>query len=795
MKKIYLILCVKIIWGSLSSSTYPVLNEIYHNAPSPSTGTKWIEIYNPSPYSWPLKDWKLQTAGASFVTKFIFPEIMLLPGSFIVVGESNVQIKDFSATLDLANNSSYTAGVRLVSADGQYSDTILYGTPNTRNLPDDVNDPGLSFVQRSPQGFSLARKPNGQDTNTISDWEVSEIITPGSENFIYINLAIQNIFIENKDNTNLLHTLIHNLSTKDVDIKHLHLSIIINQQIYLEEISNIIYNNDIIEFIARIDLIPNALNTIIVEISYPHNINSAQTMRQIDFWSGYKPIIINEVQYQPLAPEPEWIEFFNRTEVIFEINKGTIKDASGSYSPFVATIAPHDFLVITRNKNAFLVAHPYTNSEKIIQTSSWAILNDSADTIEFYIGEGALIDSMSYLGSPSQRGKSYERISPLDTESNTWGYSQSSFYSTPLARNSLTPADEAVQIIKVEIISANQQLLHRIDIENTGLNDVPAVDLILFSQTENMNEFEYLCKATVVPGNVAELSTSFPLSPGYTYFLYQLTAGTVEYDRYLYSYLNTKPPVVINEIMYNPNTGEPVWLELIKNRDQMPIQGIKLFVTADSVHVPYFASDFALLTVSPSDTTFLRSHYQIPLSIPIFRGLRNLRNSGERLILKDYHANLYETFNYTPSFSPIKGISAERISPLLPPENQNWTSSLSTSTPGKRNSVQMMVVPAASFVKIKPNPFSPYRGEHCLIQISVSEQIVRVNLVIFDLKGREIIKLADNMPTPGEYTYIWNGKNHQKKVVSPGAYPLYLNIESTSGRQIYQARNLIYIGY
>ena len=792
----------------LFSGEFPIINEVMYNPSTPITRRKWVEIYNPSMFPWSLHGWMIQTAGTEFRTDFTFPDIWIEPNQYIVIGESNVTFADFTAVLNIPNTNNVTKGVRLISNDGRFVDTILWDFPNVNNLPDDANNPAFQFVLPSPQGYSLARRPNGFDSNSITDWESTRFPSPGTQNFNYIDLSISDLYLTNDDIFNTLHIVIHNLSTGTVDNSLLILRVFHNEKTLFDSTPNILFNNQITVFAINVDLIKNALNSFIVEISYPQDVDISNNTKRLSFFHGFTPLIMNELQYQPIAPEPEWIEFFNRSDEVFIVENAYILNASGRRSYFNAVIEPLDYLIITQNRQQFSSIHPLVDMNKVIQPNTWAILNNARDTIQLFLAEDARIDSLSYVGVAAQRGRSLERVNPWSDENIQWLHSIAPIGSTPQSKNSQTPADYDAQITDVSIFVEDNQLRHEITITNIGLMSNFEGSLHIYHKSENTSEYQLIYNRYIWINQISnELTvTSFPSERGYHYFMYRLQwyssppADWTVHQRlstvniFTRTFLNGNPPVVVNEFMYNPSTGEPMWVEFIKTRDVMPEKGLKFFVQRDSIHVPYFEGDFALLTVSISDVAYLRENYNIPDNISIFRGLRNLLNAGATLILKDYDENLYEEFHYLPSFSPRRGFSAERISPILPPEEQNWAASLYGSTPARRNSVHMNVIPSTSSLDIENNPFSPYRHEHCIIKINVNEQRVRADVTIFDIKGREVITLANKTIIPGEYAFIWNGRDRNGSIVNPGVYPVFVNIERLNGTQVYQSRKLIYVG-
>jgi hypothetical protein len=74
-----------------------------------------------------------------------------------------------------------------------------------------------------------------------------------------------------------------------------------------------------------------------------------------------------------------------------------------------------------------------------------------------------------------------------------------------------------------------------------------------------------------------------------------------------------------------------------------------------------------------------------------------------------------------------------------------------------------------------PNPFNP----STTIQYSVASQ-GRIRLRVFDLVGREVSTLVDNVIAPGYYTVTWNGADGAGNPLPSGVY--YYRLESSTGQ-------------
>ena len=64
-----------------------------------------------------------------------------------------------------------------------------------------------------------------------------------------------------------------------------------------------------------------------------------------------------------------------------------------------------------------------------------------------------------------------------------------------------------------------------------------------------------------------------------------------------------------------------------------------------------------------------------------------------------------------------------------------------------------------------PNPFNPITT----IKFDVPE-LTHINLIIYDIRGREIVRLLDKEISPGYQSIIWNTRNNFNRPVSAGVY-------------------------
>lgn len=86
----------------------------------------------------------------------------------------------------------------------------------------------------------------------------------------------------------------------------------------------------------------------------------------------------------------------------------------------------------------------------------------------------------------------------------------------------------------------------------------------------------------------------------------------------------------------------------------------------------------------------------------------------------------------------------------------------------------------AHALSLAPNPFNPSTE----IRFSLaSAQVVRVS--VFDVRGREIVRLADGPIASGDHSLTWTGKDAAGRVVSAGVY--FIRLQSDEGVQVGKA--------
>ncbi len=775
-----------------------VINEVLYDPVGADSGYEWIELYNNSNLTLNLQEWTIEKAGTSFGVIFTFPSIEIEPFGFILIGEEFVPNIDLETILAFQNGGSETDGIRLISADGFYKDTLLYDSPNTNGLPDDISDPGEFFALDVGDGNSLARKYDGEDSNDC-EMDFFECInpTPGETNFYPIDLAISNLEIYENEGEYWLQTEVSNLSTEIVDNPAASIEVMLNDTLHGTYELPSIPAESTIAFSCKIGEMPNGYHQINVELIYLYDNELWNNHVESSLLNGASPFVLNEIMFKPLSTNQEWIEIFNRTDCAYCVDNLRIMDASGGMISFQGNIPPLDFIVICQDTILFMQTYPEVVPQKIIYAPQWTSLNNTDETLILADEFETKFDSTSYNGNSCPADFSIERIDPFDDENILWSICSDSL-GTPTLPNSVLPLqyDLSLEFIRMQI--NEYSIEHSVIIKNVGLEDIfeVVISCELIVNGEYPGEDIFIDEINLNDSLYYEFSTDI-VQDGYNSFSYEvisesdMNAG----NNIDYSFYNSGSlPFVINEIMYDPNEDESEWIEIINNFQIPDLTEIILVVDEDTLKVPYCDQTYYLVTNSENDADSLRAKYDIYDTI-ILTGLPNLSNDGEQISLMDQCGNLIEEFFFQPEWNDeIDGVSIERVNSEISANTQNWGPSTNVCTPGRINSIFVQTLPNNTKLNVAPNPFSPYRAERTIFSFALPEVLSTVTLRIFDLKGRMVRKLVDQVLQASTGNIIWNGRNDNGKRLPVGVYIVLMQATSRESEKVYSKKTTVVIG-
>ncbi len=798
MKRIIYFLFMFSIFSFLLSQNI-VINEVLYDPTGADTGYEWIELYNAGEQAVNLENWIIQKAGTSFDDVFTFPEIIIEPDSFILIGEEFVPNTDITTTLVFQNGGTATDGIRIVSADAIYTDTVLYDSPNSNNLPDDISSPGQYFAPDVSSGNTLARKHDGEDSDNCEiDFFECENPTPGEPNIYPIDLAIYELNITEIEGILWLETEVFNLSTEIVDNSTASLEITINNSVFNVYDLPEILPESYIAFSCELGSFSAGYYNVEITVNYLFDNNLENNSASSSILIGSSPLVLNEVMFKPAVSNQEWIEIFNRSASGYLVDNFAIIDASGGQISFSGSIDSQDFMVVCQDPNLLLEIYPETNPDKIVEAESWTALNNTEESLKLVDQYETKFDSTSYEGNNCPTNFSIERVNPFSDENIVWDVCQDSMGATPTFQNSVLPAEKDLELVADSFEVQQNQIEHSVIIKNIGLENI--TDAVFICSTildDDISETEIYQQEIAILDSLLFIFLTDITPIGYTTFKYEIISieDLNEYNNIDFSFYNNNAlPFVVNEIMYNPNEEEPEWLELKINDFIFALEEFFLIVDEDTISIPFSENEYILITNSNEDIQFLQSNYDLE-DIPIFTGLGSLSNNGEQISIIDECDNQIESFFYISDWNDdLKGVSIERVNPGIIANPENWGPAVNVCTPGTQNSIFVQVLPSNVKLSVNPNPFSPYQSERTIFSFKLPEKLSRVTIRIFDLKGRLVKKLVDQTLQASEGDLIWDGRGDNSRNLSIGVYIVLMEATSRESEKVYAKKTTVVIG-
>lgn len=247
-------------------------------------------------------------------------------------------------------------------------------------------------------------------------------------------------------------------------------------------------------------------------------------------------------------------------------------------------------------------------------------------------------------------------------------------------------------------------------------------------------------------------------------------------------------PIVINEIMFKPNVGQSEWIELYNYHNfGIELENWSFSDLEDTVKITEFP-----YTIGPKSYSILSGDISImsqfalsPETVLLIKNFPTLNNDLDELKIISSSGRLVDWVNYSDTWlrrEAEAGVSLERISPTISSSlANNWSASVSPDggTPAKQNSIFIKKPVEESLITIAPNPFSPDRDgfeDFAIIEYSLPFATGWMTLDIFDINGRFIRRLANQLAVGQNGHLIWDGADQNNRVSRIGLYIILLRI-------------------
>lgn len=737
-----------------------VINEIMY---APSTGEpEWVELFNRTDQIINIKRWRFSDAAntATITTNDIF----IQPNNFIVLTQDssilnfyNVPVEIVRFNLPALNNT----GDNIVIRDslGILIDSLTY----------------QSFWGGNTGGRSLERVSVDSSSTNQNNWSTSTGLlkaTPGKVNSItpkendlaiigfesVRTFAIPGEQIEFKIN-------IKNLGYSDSEnftayiFRDLNIDSIPQPNELLTSISlNGIISGDSVEVQYLTNQFEVGDNYYIAEISAAIDDDSTNNIAfrkviGVEVNEIRNDIVINEFMYAPQSPEPEWIEIYNRSEKVIDLKNYRIADNRDTLKIFNESflLYPDEYFIIAADSS---INNYYMINSGIVYRN-FPSLNNTGDKIILLDSLNRTIDSLEYFSSWGETGgKSLERIDPeiSSIDSSNWKTSISRYRATPGYINSVTKKDYDLAlgdiIFNPKFPLKGDDVQVKAFVKNPGRNDA-TFNIQLFDDT-NLDSIpdqliHQLNQLNLLSGDSTEIDFSFSIpdlqNEKAFYVIALFDADQDTSNNYFYKIVEPGVPplsIVVNEIMFTPQGGEPEWVELFNRSDE--IINLKNWILSDVVTTPVTAKITNDLIIEPNnyfvlakDSSIFNYHRFIPSQVYMLN-LPVLNNDVDGIVIKDQRGLTIDSVLYNSQWGGTNGYSLERRAiEGLSNQPGNWASSIDIeqSTPGRINSITSkqfdLRVSGMMF-----NPRFPVAGEDVFIiaQIKNSGSSVADNFTV-----------------------------------------------------------------
>ncbi len=460
--------------------------------------------------------------------------------------------------------------------------------------------------------------------------------------------------------------------------------------------------------------------------------------------NAFAQVVINELLYAPVSPAKEWFEIFNTSSTPVNLQNWKWKDAAVSNPVRTITtqavvLQGNSFAVICEDSSNFRANYPNVIS-LVIQSIGWNALNNTgSENLVLFNSAGSSADSLTYSSSwGGTGGYSLERKNPLEPTNllSNWGSSIDPLKATPGRQNSLTPKQYDLLLKNFTITplfpNAGDSLKLNFTIKNLGLNPASNFSLNIYT---DLNFDSIPLQSEIIKSQAFTSVLNLNDSLIYSYSITSVDSGRKQYIGLLVwtpdlDTLNNKlvrsvtvggslvtTGILINEIMYSPQSPEPEWIELYNNSSSaINLKNWKLSDESSiGSPVTITANDRIInpneyLVISKSNA-IIPAHPLIDSNKVLYlSSLPVLNNDKDKVILYNSALAVVDEVSYSSSWGGINKSSLERISFTKPSQDStNWMTSLDCefSSPTRQNSFGFIIPGNRSDLLINEIMFDP----------------------------------------------------------------------------------------
>lgn len=800
-----------------------IINEIFAD-PSPVINlptVEYIELYNTTAN--PINLNGIRIADGYTLTGATLGNYTVQPNSYVVICPVNDTLQFTS--LGYSNK----LGVSSFPSLNNTGDNVYLKT-NAGIILDSVNykDSWYKDAVKKNGGYSLEliNPTLNASCSAINNWMASTHAnggTPGQVNSVYSIAA--DVVGPKINSVNVLDST-HLMVCFDDAINPIQLTTVLNYSINnigTPTLANASIDNLCVTLSLPTNLM-NATNYTLTVSGITDCSGNAVAPNSFDF-SNYKAkaqdIVINEIMPDPdpaiELPNIEYVEIKNRTNYNINLKNWSFSSTTSTKKIPDVILKPNGYIVLagTGSDNVF-----YSNfGVHVTEIASFPSLLNDGTTIILRDSNNNVINSISYTSNwyndnaKKDGGWSLEQIdvnNPCGGQSN-WRASVHTNGGTPGIQNSIAAVNSdntSPTLTRVIVISADTiALLFSEQIDSTTL-----LNPLNYIFDNGLTTPTYI--KTISPDFkkvILKLSSSIQLGTIYTVtVLNGITdcVGNLLINGSLPFALPELPvanDVVINEVLFDPNTGGYDFVELYnKSNKTINLKDLRIgsmdtltstlkdteIITEEGYLL--FPESYVCIT---ENVASVKQQYATmnPTNFLEVLDLPSMNTDEDVVTISDKNNVVIDNFKYNskmhfPLLVSTKGVSLERIDFNRETNDKtNWNSaaeSVGFATPAYKNS-QYLQADGGSGVSISNPLFSPDNdGYNDVLNITykLNEPGKAANVYIYDSKGRMIRHLIKNEQLAQDGTFSWNGVTDENEKAQIGIYIVYVELFNLSGK-------------
>jgi hypothetical protein len=530
-------------------------------------------------------------------------------------------------------------------------------------------------------------------------------------------------------------------------------------------------------------------------------------------------ILISEIMADPVpskgVPECEYLELYNRSPFPLNLNRWTLQTGSKEQLLPDTVIASHQYLIITEASNASMMK----KYGKVLALNTLSLPNEGCLLVlrdQYRQIIHALDFKSDWYDDVSKKagGWSLEMIDPL----NPCG--EAANYRSSIDAKGGTPgAINSVNTLKPDLSSPQMLSVFPTDSMHLRVNFSETLDTLQMStpsaytiEPPSFHPKSVFCTDPLYHSAILGLANPLLKKTIYTLTVNRSMTDCVGNQLKIPTQIQFGLPlplknrgIIINEIMFDPGLDKEEFIE-IYNRSPEIYDLNKLYLKVENTTA---SGQKPAIRISEEGRLILPGEYRVLTNnknlfsklYPLLAmaliiettGFPALSNEGGSITLADSTGTVIDKASFNPSmhFQMLRlttGVSLERIDPDgVSDSKDNWHSAAETagfSTPGKINSQHVSQNPITDSFTLEPEQFTPDndgRDDNLLIKYNPEKPGSLLTIIIFDISGKQIRKLVDNVLLASENTFSWDGFSDNHIKASAGIYIVYGAVYSTNG--------------